>query len=151
MELAAPFLDGSKVKGLYDYNLIAPLLQPRVEILSQIPEVINFLEEYGEFDSALYEHKKMKTDVDFAKLCLPIIKDTLASLTEWTHESVHDALNALAENWDGGAIKVGKLMWCLRIAITGRAVTPGGATDMTGLLGKQRTIDRLEKAISYLG
>lgn len=151
LELATPYLDNSKVKGLYDYKLITPLLQPRVEILSQIPEIINFLEEYGEFDPALYEHKKMKTDVEFAKLCLPIIRDTLASCTEWTHESVHDALNNLAENWADGPIKVGKLMWCLRIGITGRAVTPGGATDMTGLLGKERTLDRLNKAISFLG
>ncbi len=150
LELATPFLDKSKIKGLYDYSLIAPLLQPRVEILGDIPEIVNFLEEYGEFDSALYEHKKMKTDVEFAKTALPIIKSTLENLDVWNGEKVHDTLNALAESWEGGPIKVGKLMWCLRIAITGRAVTPGGATDMTNVLGKERTVERLNKAISYL-
>lgn len=151
LELATPFLDKSKVKGLYDYSIIAPLLQPRVEILGEIPDIVNFLEEYDEFDPTLYEHKKMKTNIEFAKESLPIIKSTLEGLESWTNDSVHDALNALAESWEGGPIKVGKLMWCLRIAITGRAVTPGGATDMTNLLGKERTIDRLNKAISYLG
>ncbi|MBQ2714074.1 MAG: glutamate--tRNA ligase [Clostridia bacterium] len=150
LELATPYLDQSKVKGLYDYSLLAPLLQPRVEILSEIPSIVNFLEEYGEFDPALYEHKKMKTDIEFAKTCLPKILEALQSITDWTGENVHEALSALAENWEGGAIKIGKLMWCLRIAITGQAVTPGGSTDMTNLLGKDRTIDRLNKAIGFL-
>lgn len=151
LEYATPYLDNSKVKGLYDYSLLTTLLQPRVEILSDIPGIVNFLEEYAEFDPALYEHKKMKTDIEFAKISLPLIKAELEKITDWNSETLHDALGKLAENWEGGAIKVGKLMWCLRIAITGQAVTPGGATDMTNLLGKDRTIERLSRAISYLG
>lgn len=151
LTLATPYFDDSKIKGLYDYSIIAPLVQTRIEVLGDIPNIVNFLEEYGEFDPSLYEHKKMKTDVEFAKLALPIIKSTLENISEWNNESVHDALANLSENWEGGAIKVGKLMWCLRIAVTGQAVTPGGATDMTTILGRDRTIDRLGKAISYLG
>ena len=150
LEYATPYLDQSKVKGLYDYSLLAPLLQPRVEILSEIPSIVNFLEEYGEFDSALYEHKKMKTDVPFAKEALPKIKAELEKVEEWSGENVHNALQSLSESWEGGPIKIGKLMWCLRIAITGQAVTPGGSTDMTNLLGKERTIARLNQAIEFL-
>ena len=150
LELATPYFDKSKIAGLYDYSLIAPLVQTRIEIFGDIPALVDFLEEYGEFDSALYEHKKMKTDVAFAKASLPIIKSTLDTLTEWNNDSVHQALVTLAEGWEGGPIKVGKLMWCLRIAVTGQAVTPGGATDMTTILGKTRTIDRLSQAIAFL-
>lgn len=144
--LATPYYEKSKIAGKYDYIKFAPLLIPRVEILSEIPDMVNFLEEYEAFDSELYYHKKMKTDVEVARVVLPRVKQVLGDI-EWTAENIHDTLIGLATDM---GVKNGQVLWTVRVAITGKASTPGGAIEMADILGKDETMRRLDFAMGLI-
>ena len=144
---ARPFLEKSKVYGKYDEAKVLRLLKTRVEILSEIPEKIDFLEEYGEIDPALYSNKKMKTDASVAAQVLPAAIGALSAAECFENAPLYEAMVALAaqNGW-----KNGQVLWCVRIALTGRESTPGGASEMAELLGKERCIRRLQQAADAL-
>ena len=144
---ARPFLDASKVGGKYDYELLAPLLIPRVEILSEIPSLVDFLEEFGEYDTAIYTHQKMKTDAAVALTALKAALPAIEKMDGWDMTELHDLLVATAE---GAGMKKGQMLWSFRIAITGQASTPGGATEMAALLGREECIRRIKFSIDLL-
>ena len=148
LKVALPFIKKSKVYGKYDEKLIAALMKTRVEILSEIPEKIDFLEEFGEYDTALFAHKKMKTDETLAKEILPLVKETLLSLEVFSHVNIHDSLINLATE---KGYKNGQVLWTARVALTGKDVTPGGAVEMAELLGKDRAIERIDFSLKLLG
>ncbi len=145
--LAEPFLKKSKVYGKYDEKLIYNLVKSRIEILSEIPEKVDFLEEYGEFSTELFFHKKMKTDAELAKTVLPMIYETLENLADFSHDSLHDALINLATEKQ---LKNGQVLWTARVALTGKDVTPGGAIEMAEILGKERSLERIKFAMELL-
>lgn len=147
LNVALPFIKQSKVYGKYDEKLIASLMKTRVEILSEIPEKIDFLEEYGEYDKALFFHKKSKTDDAIAKELLPLIKTALESVDEFNHDKIHDALMTIPEKY---GYKNGQVFWVARVALTGKDVTPGGAIEMAELLGKERSLERIDFSIDLL-
>ncbi len=143
-----PFLKKSKVYGKYDSMLIAKLLKTRIEIMSEIPEKIDFIEEFEAYDVNLYVHKKSKTDVELSKQVLPMIKERLQALTEFTHDSIHDALVGLATE---KGLKNGQIFWPARVALTGKEVTPGGAIEMAEILGKEESLRRIDFSLNLLG
>lgn len=147
LKVALPFIKKSKAYGKYDDMLLARLMKTRVEILSEIPEKIDFLEEFGEYDPQLFCHKKMKTDESLAKTVLPMIRETLEKLPSFTHDSIHDSLIALATE---KGYKNGQILWTARVALTGKDVTPGGAVEMAELLGKDRSLERIDFSLSLL-
>ncbi len=146
-KISEPFRQKSKTYGKYDGRLIAALLKPRIEIMSEIPEKIDFLEEYGKFDTEMFCHKKMKTDKELAKTVLPMVYDTLAGLEKFDHDSIHDSLIALAAEKQ---LKNGQVLWTARVALTGKDVTPGGAVEMAEILGKERSLERLKFSMELL-
>lgn len=145
--LAEPFLMQSKVYGKYDITKIARILKTRVEVLSDIPSKIDFLEEYCEFDSALYFNKKMKSDENVARTVLPLAVQKLAALEKFENSEIYAAL---CESAQENGMKNGQVLWCVRVALTARENTPGGASEMAELLGKERSIERLNAAIGFL-
>ena len=145
--VAEPFFKQSKVYGKYDLVKMAKLLKTRVEIFSEIPEKINFLEEFGEYDLALYSHKKMKTDVEIAKIVLPEAKKAIEELKEFTFDSVHDAMMNVVSKL---GMKNGQVFWCVRVAISAKESTPGGVMEIAELLGKEETLRRLEFSINLI-
>ncbi|MBQ3115908.1 MAG: glutamate--tRNA ligase [Clostridia bacterium] len=147
VEKADAFFKQSKVYGKYDLKKIANLLKTRIEIFSEIPEKINFLEEFGEFDSALYYHKKMKTDVEIAKMVLPKAREVLAGINDFNYDTIHDELMALVSEL---GVKNGQVFWCVRVAITGKESTAGGVMEIAELLGKEETLRRLDFSIAML-
>ncbi len=144
---AEEFFKASKVYGKYDLVKIANLLKTRIEIFSEIPEKINFLEEFTEFSSDLYFHKKMKTDAEIAKTVLPLARKAIADLKEFTFDSVHDAMMKLVADL---GVKNGQVFWCVRVAISGKESTPGGVMEIAELLGKEETLRRLDFSIELL-
>ena len=146
-KISEPFRAKSKTYGKYDGRLIASLLKTRIEIMNEIPEKIDFLEEYGPFDTQMFYHKKMKTDVELAKVVLPMVYDTLAGLDKFDHQSIHDALISLATEKQ---LKNGQVLWTARVALTGKDVTPGGAVEMAEILGKAESLKRLNFAMELL-
>ncbi|MDD4315539.1 MAG: glutamate--tRNA ligase [Clostridia bacterium] len=144
--LATPFYQRSKVAGKYDYALLSKLLHQRVEILSDIPGMVDFLEEFEAYELALYEHKKMKTDALVARTAVQGALRCLKDI-EFTEEQVMAALTAESE---GLGIKKGQMLFCVRLAITGKASTPGGAVEIAELLGKEESLRRLEFSLRLL-
>ena len=144
---AQPWIDKAITQENVDKSQIAPLLQTRLDRLDQIPEMIAFLNELPEYDIALYTNKKNKLTAESSKELLQKETDALTNLTEWSYDAIHDALYALAEA-DG--IKIGKVMWPLRIAAAGKSVTPGGAIEIALILGRDETLRRLNLGLSKL-
>lgn len=144
---AEPFLKQSKVYGKYDLKKIANLLKTRIEIFSEIPDKINFLEEFGEYDAALYTHKKMKTDIEVARTVLPAARKKIAELKEFTFDGVHDALMELVAEL---GMKNGQVFWCVRVAISGRESTPGGVMEIAELIGREETLRRMDYSIELI-
>ena len=146
--IALPFLKKSKAYGKYDEEKLLKILKTRVEILSEIPEKIDFLEEYGKFDEALYFNKKMKSDAEVARRVLPLARDVLAKIEPFENSALYQALVALAQE---NGLKNGQVLWCVRVALTGKENTPGGASEMAELLGRERSLERLGAAMKELG
>ena len=146
--LARPFLARSKAYGKYDEEKLLKMVKTRVDVLEDIPAKLDFLEEYGHIDPALYFNKKMKSDAEAAKAVLPAAYKVLEGLQDFSNTPVYEALVALAQQTGR---KNGQVLWCVRIAVTGRENTPGGASEMAELLGKERCLARLTAAIAGLG
>ncbi len=145
--VALPFLQKSKAYGMYDEDKLLKMLQSRVDVLEDIPSKVDFLEEYGEIDPALYFNKKMKSDAEIAKAVLPKAADVFKNLDKFENAELYAALVALAQEQ---GMKNGQVLWCVRIALTGKENTPGGASEMAELLGRERSLERLAHAMSLL-
>lgn len=144
---ALPYLEKSAVYGKFDLKKIAKLLHGRVEFLGEIPEKIDWIVSLPEYDLALFDNKKNKTDREVAKALLPEIKAWLEEIDDFSNDNLFTALSEKAKE---KGVKSGSVFWIMRIAITGMAVTPGGATEIAELLGKTETLARIEKSLGYL-
>ena len=131
-----------------DKKALAKALQPRIETFAQIAEQIAFVKELPDYSAELYVNKKMKTDVEVAKIALPLIKDVLTKQNEWTNGALFASLKALAEEKQ---MKNGQILYPARIAFSGLETTPGGATELAVVLGKDECLKRIDKAIEKLG
>ncbi len=147
MQLATPFFEQSKIKGLYSYEKLGKLLQSRIEIFSEIPEKVDFLADFHEFDLGLYDNKKFKINKDVAKHVLEVALPELESLNNWCEDKLHEVIIKCAEKLEA---KSGQVYTVLRIALSGVSVTPGGSVELADILGKEETIDRIKKAISWI-
>ena len=130
-----------------DREKLAAIIQPRLETLAQISEKVAFLNEMPEYDISLYTHKKMKTTPENSLDILRAARETLAGVADFSNDALYAALLTVAE---GREVKNGRVLWPVRIAITGTAVTPGGATEIAELLGREETLARLDKSIAKL-
>ena len=146
--LALPFLKDSKTYGKYDEDKLLALVKTRIQIFSEIAEKIDFLEEFGEFDLELFENQKQKSSKDLAKSLIPKIIEVLSSQTDFSNANLFSELVKLSESLE---IKKQALLWVTRIALTGKLSTAGGATEVLELLGKEKSIERLNFSLSLLG
>ncbi len=145
---AEPYIRQSVKNPAYDAAAIAALLQQRTEVLTDIPEKVDFFDELPEYDTELFVHKKSKSDKDSSKDVLQKIIPIFEALPAWDDEHIMDAMVALAEAMEA---KNAKVMWPVRIAAAGKAVTPGGAVEICRILGKNETLRRLNVALEKLG
>ena len=147
-EKARPWLVRALGEDKFDLRRIAELLHNRTEVLNRIPEMVDFLAQMPQFENELYTHKKMKTNPDIARSALNGIRPVLEEVEEWTEAVLHDrVMEAIAQS----GMKNGQVLWPLRIAISGKASTPGGAIEIAYLLGKEETLRRLDQSIANLG
>lgn len=146
LNAAMPYMKQA-VKTDANFDEIAKLLHQRTEVLSDIPEQIDFIDALPEYDTQMYTHKKMKTDaaisLDVLKKALPVIEN----ITDWTEEGVHEALFALIAEM---GVKNGTVLWPVRTALSGKQFTPGGAIEIAYILGKDECISRIKKGIEKL-
>ena len=146
-EHALPFLKNSKEYGKYDEDKLLALVKSRVQIFSEIPEKLDFLEEFGAFDVNLFVNEKQKASVELAKTLLPQIKSVLENVTDWQNSVLFDVLVKLSAET---GVKKQALLWIARIAITAKEATAGGATEIAELIGKEETLRRLDFSMGLL-
>lgn len=144
---ALPYIRKAVTRADLDTVLLASLLQARCELLSDIPEQLDFLEELPEYDAELFVHKKSKTTAESSIEALNDILPVLEGLDNWTLGSIHEALFALIEQ---KGVKNALILWPLRVALAGKPVTPGGGVELCVLLGKEETLRRVKKGIEKL-
>ena len=145
-ELAEPYIKKVITKD-YDLKKIASLIKSRIEILPDIKEQIDFFETVPEYDTAMYCHKKMKTNEETS---LEVLKEILPRLEAWDDYS-NDALFGLLKGFaEEKGYKNGYVMWPVRTAVSGKQNTPGGATEIMEVLGKAESVERIKNAIELL-
>jgi glutamyl-tRNA synthetase len=144
-ELALPYY--ADLPQTLDFKALSAVLQPRVETLGQIPTETAFLAEVPEYADELYTNKKMKTDTDIALKALQLVLPVLENTTEWTNENLFETMKAVAQE---NEMKNGQILYPVRIALSGQETTPGGATELACVLGKNETLQRIKNAINKL-
>ena len=142
-----PYLKAAVHRDGMDYRRLAELLQKRLETWNQVAELTDFFDALPAYDTALYVHKKMKTTKEIALSSLKAVLPVVEAMTDWREEVIHDGLMALVTEM---GIKNGQLLWPVRTALSGKPTSPGGATELAYLLGKEETIRRIEQGIALL-
>ena len=95
--------------------------------------MIDFFEEVPEYDVDMYTNKKNKTN---AEKSLPVLQELLPVIEaqeDFTNDALYEMLVSFAK---GHEYKNGYVMWPVRTAVSGKQMTPGGATELMELLGK---------------
>ncbi len=124
-----------------DTDVLCRILQPRVEVFTQIPGMVDFLSALDEgYEIELFTNKKSKTDAEVSLSVLNMVIPALTALPDWTEQALHDTLIGMAAEQ---GMKNGTLLWPVRIALAGKAVTPGGAIEIAFLLGREESLRRL--------
>ncbi len=146
-ELFLKFYPEKIVKG-FDARKLTGYIQGKVEKLSDIPNMVSFLAGLDEkYSAELFVHAKNKTTLEGSKAVLKDLEAILSGLPSWDYAAILAAVKAYAE---AKGAKLGPVMWPLRIAISGQAVTPTGAVEIAELLGKPETLRRISVAIGKL-
>ncbi|MBQ5850755.1 MAG: glutamate--tRNA ligase [Lachnospiraceae bacterium] len=146
LQICEPYFEQVFGDKEFDKDILAEILQPRLEVLTDIPQKVGFLVEFGNYDPELFLHKKMKTNFEIAKNSIAYAISGLNNV-DWTHDAIYDYLVNIAETI---GYKKGQFLFSIRIAITGVAVTPGGAIEAALLLGKEETLRRLNYSLDIL-
>ena len=146
LKRALPVIEKTVTK-VADKKALAELAKSRIETFNDIPELLGFFEEVPEYDISLYTHKKMKTtpeiSLDVLKKVLPVLENT----EDYTNDALYALLVDFAKE---NGLKNGQVMWPVRTAVSGKAQTPGGATQLMELLGKEESIARIRRAVEKL-
>ena len=145
--VAEPYLRQAIQTPDIDLRLVAPLVQPRCDTLLDIAPQVDFFDALPAYSNELYCHKKMKTNEENSLEALEAVLPVLEGLTDWTYDALHAALMGLAEKLE---LKNGRILWPVRTALSGKAVTPGGAVELCHILGRDETIRRIKAGMAQL-
>ncbi len=145
-EAAMPYYKQA-VKRDVDTMILSKCLHDRCEKFSDIPEQIDFIDQLPDYDIELFTHKKMKTNPENSLTSLKAILPILEGIDNWNAETIHDKMISLAAEME---VKNGIVLWPMRVALSGKAFTPGGGIEIATLLGKEESIARIKKGIEKL-
>lgn len=144
--MALPYIKEVITKD-YDLKKIAHMVQTRIEIFPDIRDHIDFFEELPEYDVAMYTHKKMKTNAQTSLEVLQEILPVLEAQEDYSNDALYQTLLKYVEQ---KGCKNGYVMWPIRTAVSGKQMTPGGATELMEVLGKEESLARIRKGIGLL-
>ena len=145
-EMAEPVLRQSLTRDL-DLRKIAAMVKTRIEVLPDIPELIDFLETLPEYDISMYAHKKMKTTAESSLEVLREILPLLEEQEDYSNDALYHLLLSYVEK---KGCKNGYVLWPVRTAVSGKQMTPAGATEIMELLGREESLIRIKKGIQLL-
>ena len=145
-EMALPYLKQVITKDL-DLRKIAGMVKTRIEVLPDIADLIDFFEAVPEYDIAMYTHKKMKTNPEISLEVLEKILPVLEGTEDYSNDAMYELLCGFAKE---NGYKNGQILWPIRTALSGKQMTPAGATEILEMLGKEESIRRIKAAIEKL-
>ena len=144
---AKPWLEKVITNPAIDLHAVAALVQSRCEVLSDLPERVDFLQQLPDYDVSLDVHKKSKTTLENSLDSLQAMLPRLEALEQWDNDSLYQMLVTLAEE---KGVKNSVILWPLRVAVSGKQSTPGGATELGALLGKEESLHRVRDGSARL-
>ena len=145
-EMAEPYLKKALSREL-DLKKIASMVKTRIEIFPDICDLVDFLEELPKYDTTMYEHKKMKTTKESSLEVLQELLPRLEAQNDYSNDALYQLLLTYVEE---KGCKNGYAMWPVRTAVSGKQMTPAGATEIMELLGKEESLIRIRKGIELL-
>ncbi len=131
----------------FDLHKIASKVKTRIEIFPDIPELISFFQKLPEYDPSMYEHKKMKTTKESSLLVLKELLPVLEAQEDYSNDALYQLLLSFIEK---KGCKNGQVLWPVRTAVSGKQMTPAGATEIMEILGKEESLERIRKGIALL-
>lgn len=143
---ALPYIRESLHREL-DFRHIAELLKTRIEVFPDIPAQIDFLEAVPDYNAALFVNKKSKTDPANSLQLLMEVLPLLRAQEDFSNDALFELLSAFGKE---KGYKTGFMMWPIRIALSGKQMTPAGATEIMELLGREESLRRIEAGIEKL-
>ncbi len=145
-EKAEPYLK-QVIKKDFDLKKIAALIKTRIEVFPDILDMVDFFEEVPEYDVSMYTHKKNKTTPEKSLAVLKELLPVLEEQEDYTNDALYETLRQFAKE---NEYKPGFVMWPVRTAVSGKQMTPGGATEIMEVIGKEETCKRVEAAIAKI-
>ncbi len=145
--LAEPYLKKAITREGMDLHVIAELVRTRIEVFPDIAEMVDFFQTLPEYEAALFENKKQKATLENSLQILQEMLPVLENAAEFTNDSLFELLSAYATEKE---FKNKTVIWALRIAVSGKAVTPAGATQIMEILGREESLSRIRIAIDKL-
>ena len=145
-DMALPYIKEVITKD-YDLKKIAAMVKTRIEIFPDIKEHIDFFEELPDYDTAMYTHKKMKTTEESSLAVLREVLPVLEGLDDYSNDTLYATIQQFAADHE---YKNGYVLWPLRTAVSGKQMTPGGATELMEIFGKEESLRRIKDGIARL-
>lgn len=145
-EMALPYMKEVITKEV-DFHKIAAMVKTRIEVFPDIKDHIDFFEAVPEYDASMYVHKKMKTNEETSLQVLKEVLPLLEAQEDYSNDALFAMLSAYAKEH---GYKVGYVMWPIRTALSGKQMTPAGATEILEVLGKEESAARIQAAIEKL-
>ncbi len=130
-----------------DLRKVASMVKTRIEVFPDIAEHIDFFETLPEYDPSMYTNKKMKTNSETSLALLKEILPILEAQEDYSNEALYEALSKYVAQKE---CKTGFVMWPVRTAVSGKQMTPAGATEIMEVLGKEESLERIRKGILLL-
>ena len=145
-EMALPYIQKTITRDI-DLKKIAAMVKTRIEVFPDIPDLIDFFEQVSEYDAAMYTHKKMKTNPELSLEVLEKILPVLENQEDYSNDALYELLCGFAKE---NGYKNGQILWPIRTALSGKQMTPAGATEILEVLGKEESLLRLQAAVEKL-
>ena len=145
-EMAEPYIKAVVKKDL-DLRKIAAMVKTRIETFPDIAGHIDFFEEMPEYDTAMYTHKKMKSTAESSLQVLTDVLPLLEAQEDFSNDALYETLSQYVEE---KGVKTGFVMWPIRTAVSGKQMTPAGATEIMEVLGKEESLMRLRNGVEKL-
>ena len=145
-EKAEPFLKEALTRDV-DLKKIAAMVKTRIEVFPDIPGLVDFFENVLEYDIEMYTHKKMKTDAASSLTVLKEILPVLEGVDDYSNDNLYQTLVDFSQE---KGYKNGYVLWPVRTALSGKQMTPAGATEILEILGKEESLKRINQAIAKL-
>ncbi len=143
---AEPYLKET-IQREMDFKKLAAMVKTRIEVFPDIPALVDFLQELPEYDPAMYQHKKMKTTKESSLEVLRELLPMLEAQKDYSNDALYELLLSYVEQ---KGCKNGYVLWPVRTAVSGKQMTPAGATEIMELLGKEESLLRIKKGIELL-